>query len=299
MEIRRYNSPAEFLARASEWLMQAEVENNVILSICARMRDSGLASPESYFATVEDGGEVVACAVRQPPKKAVLSRGRREAMACLVADMFQAFRDLPVVLGPEPDVVGFADLWTSKTGGSHHFGMRQRVFELRRASPLIQRPSGTMRPATERDSQHLVEWISAFVGEVGLEPRAANAGPGKSVYYPAEELVRSGLAHRTLFVWDDDGAAVSLASAPARTPNGVRISMVFTPVRFRGRGYATACVSALSQQLLSTGCSYCCIVTDLANPTSNSIYQKIGYRPVCDISDVILGLSQGLRDKLV
>jgi predicted GNAT family acetyltransferase len=34
--------------------------------------------------------------------------------------------------------------------------------------------------------------------------------------------------------------------------------------------------------LLDQGKQFTSLFTDLSNPTSNSIYQKIGYQPVCD-----------------
>jgi uncharacterized protein len=65
------------------------------------------------------------------------------------------------------------------------------------------------------------------------------------------------------------------------------ISLVYTPPPYRGRGYASNCVAALSQHLLDEGWKKCSLVTDLANPVSNSIYQKIGYRPVCDFTEYL------------
>jgi hypothetical protein len=40
----------------------------------------------------------------------------------------------------------------------------------------------------------------------------------------------------------------------------------------------------LSRQLLGEGNRFCCLYTDLDNPTSNAIYARIGYRPVSDAS---------------
>ena len=83
-------------------------------------------------------------------------------------------------------------------------------------------------------------------------------------------------------IWED-GEAVSLSGYGARTPHGIRIGPVYTPPELRGRGYASALVASLTQQLLSGGRDFCFLFTDLANPTSNSIYQRVGYRPVTDI----------------
>ena len=65
----------------------------------------------------------------------------------------------------------------------------------------------------------------------------------------------------------------------------LRIGFVYTPKEERGKGYASACVAAASEKALETGYKFCCLFTDLGNPTSNSIYQRIGYNPVTDVLD--------------
>jgi predicted GNAT family acetyltransferase len=79
---------------------------------------------------------------------------------------------------------------------------------------------------------------------------------------------------------------VSLAAFCGPTPNGMRIGPVYTPPQYRGKGYASANVAALSQRLLDSGRKFCYLFTDLANPTSNKIYQKIGYEQVCEFGTV-------------
>ena len=83
-----------------------------------------------------------------------------------------------------------------------------------------------------------------------------------------------------------------MAAWAGRAERGVRVNFVYTPREYRRRGFASACVADLTQQLLAEGHAFCCLFTDLANPTSNSIYQTIGYRPVCDMSDFILDAGQ-------
>ena len=56
------------------------------------------------------------------------------------------------------------------------------------------------------------------------------------------------------------------------------INSVYTPKEYRQKGYATAVVAELSRTILNSGKKFCTLFTDLANPTSNSIYQKIGYK---------------------
>jgi uncharacterized protein len=88
---------------------------------------------------------------------------------------------------------------------------------------------------------------------------------------------------RQLYVWEDGGRIVSMVGAGGETPNGIRIGPVYTPPECRGRGYATSLTAATSQDQLGRGRRFCFLFTDLANPTSNRIYQRIGYQPVCDV----------------
>jgi len=86
-------------------------------------------------------------------------------------------------------------------------------------------------------------------------------------------------------VWRDS-QPVSMAAWAGQTPRGVRVNMVYTPPELRRRGYASAAVSALTKKLLDAGRKFVFLFTDLSNPTSNSIYRKMGYEAVCDINEV-------------
>lgn len=77
-----------------------------------------------------------------------------------------------------------------------------------------------------------------------------------------------------------------MAGRARATPHGVSVNLVYTPPAKRRRGYATALVGALSRRLLDERAAFCCLFTDLANPVSNSIYPKVGYKPVCDVDEL-------------
>jgi predicted GNAT family acetyltransferase len=130
---------------------------------------------------------------------------------------------------------------------------------------------GTVRAAGEADADRLVPWAEAFLRDVDM-PKGRDECAG---------MMAERIREQRLFVWCDP-EPVSMAGWAGRTPNGVRVNFVYTPPECRGRGYASACVAALSQHLLDSGRKFCCLFTDLANPTSNKIYQAIGYRRVCD-----------------
>ena len=58
---------------------------------------------------------------------------------------------------------------------------------------------------------------------------------------------------------------------------GVRVGYFYTPPKLRGRGSASRIVAFLSQEMLDAGCAFCVLYTDLSNPTSNAMYQRVGY----------------------
>jgi hypothetical protein len=73
-----------------------------------------------------------------------------------------------------------------------------------------------------------------------------------------------------------------MALLARETVNGATIGAVYTPGEYRNHGYATAVTSAVTQIILDSGKKYATLYADLDNPTSNSIYQKMGYSPVMD-----------------
>lgn len=148
--------------------------------------------------------------------------------------------------------------------------MAERLHRLHRLEPP-RGVAGRVRSATPQDAPLLVSWVTAF----GLESF------GDTAVGAAEQA--AGMTARVLsgdgsfWIWDEDGTARSLAAARAPVCGVARIGPVYTPPEHRGRGYATALVADLSQRLLDEGRAFCFLYTDLANPTSNAIYERIGY----------------------
>lgn len=270
IRVTRYPGARAFLSATERFLHLAEVENNLMLGIAREVAKRG-GSPVAaeYFAAALTGHEVVGCAFRTVPDKVGITRMRdAEALALLAADVAVACVDASSVGGPEPTVAAFAELVAAATGRHAELWMSQRIHELRTVVPPDRRAPGRLRPALLGEIGRLTPWVGDMLSVMGDERHAGEI---------AQERVLSG----HLFVWDDDGP-VSMAAWTGQTADGVRVNFVYTPPELRGRGYAAACVAALSQHLLDQGNGYCCLYTDLANPTSNAIYRRIGYRPVCD-----------------
>jgi uncharacterized protein len=197
-----------------------------------------------------------------------------EALQQLVADLAGDIPDLSGVLGPSAVAEAFAWRWAERRGRLARRGMATRIFQLDTVTPAPA-VAGALRPATAADLDLLVSWVAAFTRETGQRGEADEAR--------ARAGVSRTIAAGGLHLWEVEGAGpVSMANSTGATPSGIRINMVYTPPELRRRGYASACVGALSQAMLDAGRRFCFLYTDLANPTSNHIYQELGYRPVAD-----------------
>jgi predicted GNAT family acetyltransferase len=270
MDVVTYCTAQSFLDRAGSFLLTAESANNlplgVPLAIAAHRRVGG-----GFFATLEQRGAVVGAAVRTPPYKLLVTQMDDAAVDALVAYVTRGDMLLPGVHGETATATRFAEAYARVTERRARPQRTERVYEVSRVKEGAL-PAGTFRAAEIAEADRLGTWVEEFSSEVGLEmvvrERARQA---------AEAKIRRG----ELFVWDD-GGAVSMAALTRPTPNGVAINSVYTPQDRRGRGYAKACVGALSRRELERGRRAVCLNADLANPISNRVYTQIGYQPVMD-----------------
>ena len=285
IEVVRLDDATAFLAEAEPLLLADEARHNLILGIAGTIRDSPDLYPLRSMWLVRAHGEVVAAALRTPPYNLVLAQPRSpQALAALAEAV--AGEEIPGVTGTEPEVVEFAKLWSGQ-----HRRARTREHATGRLRTRARRgATGRTRvvpasPATD-DRELILRWWIAFGEEVLHE-----GGPGRE---RAEPTVDHKLSAPTsgILLWEDGGEPVSLAGWGGPTPNGIRIGPVYTPPELRGHGYATAVTAELSQRLLdgrlfAGGRRFCFLYTDLANPTSNAIYERIGYRRVAEAAEVV------------
>lgn len=273
MTLRVLDDAQDFLDLAGPLLLEDEARNNLILGITGSLVESPDRYAEKRFWVVlDEDGEPAAAALRTPPWNLVLAWPSDGNALAALADGIDD--DLPGVIGAHPEVDLFADRWRHSRGVRATQIRDQGIYALERVQPVL-RAAGTHRPAEERDRELLRRWMVAFGDEV-LEEN----DPGR---HEATEIVDHRLAGNGGFLlWEDGGEVVSVSGWGGPTPNGIRVGPVYTPPELRGRGYATALVAELSQQLLDGGRTFVFLYTDLANPTSNAIYERIGYVRVAE-----------------
>lgn len=275
MKLARFEHGSEFLAATESFLLKREVAHFLLLALPLRPVPAEPAL-RPYFAAVFDGPDVVAAAVRTPPHSLVLSHidvSARDAALAMIRDDLRANAvSIPLVGGPVGVADGFANEWAASIGGTASVVLRFREFDARSIEPPRDVP-GALRVATLDDLDLIHRWVHAFIDDTGL--------PEEDRILATRESVLRRIERAMFWLWCVDDATVTMASIGG-TPRVPRIGGVYTSPALRRRGYASALVAALSQRKLDEGCVCVSLSTDLANPTSNRIYQAVGFRPVSD-----------------
>jgi GNAT superfamily N-acetyltransferase len=285
----------EFLAAAGPHLRRERARNTVILSVTESMRERALAAagnspdgraeaPDGRAAVADpaarpllgwwadQAGAVAGAFMHTPPFPVVLTAVALDVAAELSA-VTLAGRPLGGV-NAYPEVAdAFAGGWLEgHPGGRADVYRRQRLYRLGDLVWPDPAPAGAARVADDSDAALTAAWFGAFADEVD------DMGRGED----QSAAARDKISHGGVLVWEADGGPVSIACTTVQVAGMVRIGPVYTPPAARGHGYASAVTAELSRRLLDDGSEEVLLYTDLANPVSNSIYQRIGYRPVED-----------------
>jgi GNAT superfamily N-acetyltransferase len=264
------DSVDEFHHTAGDYLRSRPVEHTVPLTLVNALRKYG----PHYFGPADPifgwwraaDGDVTGAFVQTPPYPLLLTAAPAvPELVELLAD-----RPLPGVNARAGDAEAFAGAWQRRTGATAVPGRRSRLFRLDALTPPSPLPPGTARIATADDRGLLLDWMAAFCRDIAEEERDLDL------------LVDDMLQYDGLTLWEVDGVPVAMAGASRPESGMIRVMAVYTPAELRGRGYAGAFTSAVSQAALSAGADDVVLYTDLANPTSNALYQRLGFRPIED-----------------
>jgi uncharacterized protein len=265
VDVEFTTDPGRVVREAEAYLLAEPVLHNLMLTVLhARMlrKESG-----RYWIARDDGavrGVVFQSPLHFPAALSLLSPG---AVAPLVRAILAAGVLLPGANGEAGTVARFAGEWAEQRKAPARPVRGQRIYV---AEDLVapKTVGGHLRPAMLGDRDLMTAWIQAFradVDEPGID---------------ADAVVQAKLEDRMLWIWDNDGP-VAVAAHSEPVAGIARVQYVYTPPPSRKRGYASACVFELSSRLHAQGWR-CMLFTDLANPTSNSVYRAIGYRAVAE-----------------
>ena len=255
----------EFEAAAGDFLRADPVRNTVLLTVVASLKTSGVAAygdTPPYFGWYADS-EVRAAFLRTPPRRALVSDAPEDAVEQLV-EVLDGVRGLS---GPDGSVRTFAHAWHAATGRLSKVASNRHLYSLIELTPPRELAPGFPRAAVEADRDLLAEWFAAFGTDVG-EP----------IGDPMRAVERC-LANGELLLWEVDDVPVAMAGFTRPIEGVRRVTPVYTPAALRGRGYAAAVVTEISWLGMSAG-HHVILFTDMANATSNALYQRLGYRAI-------------------
>ena len=273
----------EFLTEAGPYLRSDPVQNTVQLTILETLRQSGLGSygdTPPVFGWHEDGaGRTDGAFLRTPPHPVLLAKlpeGRAHGLIALVRASDPALTEANVA---GSDAAGFSAAWAAATdGGTATARQRSRLFRLAELAPPDPAPPGCPRLAADADRDLVVAWQAAFVAEA------------EAVASHPERTVNDRMSYGGIMLWEAHGQPVAMAALSRAVAGVTRVVTVYTPPQFRRRGYGGAITTAVTRSAIEAGAADVVLFTDLANPTSNALYQRLGYRPIED--RVLLDLQQ-------
>jgi GNAT superfamily N-acetyltransferase len=263
-------SRTDFVAAADQYMRADPVRNTVPLTVLEALRQGGLSTfgdGSPVFGWHESAsGDTDGAFLQTPPFPVLvagLPPGSSEALVQLLAGRKPTGANLP-----EEDAPRFSAAWAIVTGGRTSVGIRMRLFQLGQLVRPSPGPPGAARAADQSDFDLLVRWNAEFVAETG------------SGSEDAARTVTDRLSYGGITVWQDGGRPVATASVTRHVAGVCRVSSVYTAPEHRKHGYGGGITAAVSQQALDDGAAAVVLYTDLANPTSNALYQRLGFRPV-------------------
>lgn len=175
---------------------------------------------------------------------------------------------LPSVRGEVGVVAAFAGAYATVTGRPAEAADAHRLYML----DDLQAPDvpGHPRRGADGDEALVARWAEGFVTDTGF-------GSADDVAVMVAR-VRSGLIR----IWVDGDRPVAMGVGMPVVFGVSRVGWIYTPPEHRGVGYGAAVTAAISAEQLAGEASACILYTQLSNPVSNRIYQRLGYRSVSE-----------------
>ncbi|MEH6864672.1 GNAT family N-acetyltransferase [Priestia megaterium] len=274
IQLHRYREIQEFKNQVELLLSKNEVLHNLALGILHGLNES---SKPNFMGVIFKDSRVVLVLLQTDPKQIILSQIQKltEGELSEAAELLQEI-DIPGLVGERQTVLYLSQKLADLKNQEASLKMDQRIYRLDKVKKAADAEGMLVKARLEHLSL-VTEWVREFmyiIGEPISKEQAVKTG---------EAFIKAG----RLFLWEVNGKCVSIANATRPTAHNVTINFVYTPQKERKKGYASSCVSTLSQLMLDEGFQTTSLYTDMTNPTSNKIYMEIGYEHVADSALVL------------
>ncbi|GAB6461696.1 GNAT family N-acetyltransferase [Bacillus cereus] len=268
IQLHVYEEVVNFKKEIIPFLEKNEQENNLILGILQMVQQPifmGVAKQEEEIAIVF---------LQTEEKKQIIvatSEMVEEAIVELAKKLAEVYPNVPGLIGNKKVVQKLAEEIAVLENKKMNVVMEQGVYALQQVKKKWTE-EGIFREINSDELPVIEKWIYQFCEDVNLPTTKEEA----------EQTAHTLITNHRLFGLEIDGKLVSVAAKTRPTKNNITINFVYTPKEARKKGYASNCVAALSQRMLDEGYKTTTLYTDLANPTSNKIYQEIGYEQIAE-----------------
>jgi uncharacterized protein len=269
LKFKLFHDLDSYKSTVLSFLEQDEIANNLILGLLLTVKELPMV-----MATVTRNEQLVLCLLQTSPKQIILSKtdlSTYKEVVEVAKHLDENVRSIPGLVGEKTITNDLAKELTLLRNYIPSIQMNQRLYKL---EEIIKKPltDGKLVKMTLHNLPIMAEWVFQFCNDI-------NEIIGRD---DAEVKALDSIQKGNVYGWEVDGEIVSMANAARPTKSNITINFVYTPIEERKKGYASSCVSALSELMLHSGFQSTSLYTDLANPTSNKIYMEIGYKPIMD-----------------
>lgn len=270
---------AIFLEKNNEHLYSREAEYSLMLGLTELKTKTESVDNYTYITILKNGNPIGAAVNTE---KALIVTALQEPWILKLAQQIQKMGFSPLAtVGPAHSSEFLARIWSKLNHQKYKLGMGQKIYKLDQVI-FPEKVSGELKLAQVEHHSILADWISEFYKESLPHDKAS---PEKII-----ELAKNKIEKKEAYIWiNSSGQPISMNLVGRPTTDGISVSGVYTPKSFRRRGFASALVAATSQQMLDQGKKFCVLYTDTSNPTSNKIYQQIGYKEIATSKYFVLG----------
>ena len=270
MQIIQYREIQDFLNENEALLIQNESFHNLMLGLAYAIRDKKIETTMPLFYSISEGQDVIACALRSnDDRPLIVTHMPHQAIDLLIQDLLVNGIELAAVVGEESSATYFENQWTKTKKLNYKINIHLGIYECFKVI-LPREILGELVEANEDHKEVLREYIRGFNQECFPNSPILDEN--------IEKLMNRHLQNKSIFLLKTkNNEIVSMVANTRSTLNGGTISLVFTPPNLRGKGYASCAVALLADKIITDGKKFANLFTDLTNPTSNSIYQKIGF----------------------
>lgn len=270
--VKIYKKPEEFWQEVSPALLREEAKNGLALGLANNFR----ANSENclFQAAVFDGKRCLGAVIGSKYStnlNFVPALAKDEAAQLLYETFLKSGLKVNSLVADTKVAKEFKPLF-EKSGKTFKVHMKQGIYRCRKViAPPV--PRGLhFRKAELGDAKKLGKWIEDFQLEaVPHDPPIVGV-----------EVARTKIKAGLVYLVEKKGKLLSMAAKARDIGTSCSVNLVYTPKAERGHGYGSVVTAKLTQQLLKEGKRETSLYTDMSNPTSNKIYQRIGYKFVCD-----------------